>query len=1020
MNALPPSRLLFPAPLFALALLACNPTFAAQTDSAPDDPAGNDVPVQSRKPPGPKLDEPKISSIPALPPNQFPEKHVTVELCDPGTGTKNLWPPTSPVPMESFQIPAFGLFELPHLYTDTGVRADRPNPLLVRAYARISIPAGRHRFLLRGRGASCLFLDGTPILTTPFPPPGSDNRPVTAQNDFLDLGPDFRFVPPGNRESWVELDCTGGQHEFILETLIGRREGKDGALARRPELGETVAAISLEGSFGWSLIAPENRQIPYTDSGWATYRAQLESDLERLNTAHRARAREESASYWKRRREQARVWLHETPEEPVPNAPGATEIDRFLAAKLASARAQRSSTASVDFHARIQPLLDAKCRDCHQGGKAKGGLRIDRRDSVLKGGKSGDPAIVPGNPNASALLARITSTDPDEKMPPKGDGFTEAETALIRTWIQEGAPWPEFPDVPLEPTPQTTDLQFLRKVFIDTVGVPPSLEEIAVFQNDPAPDKRARLIDRLLADPRAADAWMGYWQDVLAENPNILNPTLNNTGPFRWWIHESLVDRKPADLMVTELLRMKGSERFGGPAGFGVASQNDVPMAAKGTVVAAAFLGVEMKCARCHDAPAHASKQEHLFQLAALLANKPLTVPKTSSVPMDRLHTGSRKPLIEVTLQPGATVPPAWPFAEFVPESVGNALAQDPADQRDRLAALVTAPQNQRFAQVLVNRVWARLMGRGIVEPVSDWEKGVPTHPELLRWLARELVRNEYRLDAVRRLILNSQAYQRQALPSLKTPNPLYSAPAPRRMEAEQVVDSLFAASRKPFKTEEASLDIDSIRTLDQSISLGQPRRAWMLTSTSNERDRPSLALPRIQAVADVLSAFGWRGSRQDPVSVRESAANPLQPAILANGIMGTWLTTLSDDHGVTQLALRNLPLPDLVDAVYLQILTRQPTPEEKAAAVALLTPGFDARICPEKPAPRPTEPRRPTYYVSWSNHLDPDATVVRQKEEKAARRGDPPTERLDAEWRLRMEDLVWSLLNAPEFVFLP
>ncbi|MEY5012277.1 MAG: hypothetical protein RLZZ253_3416 [Verrucomicrobiota bacterium] len=137
---------------------------------------------------------------------------------------------------------------------------------------------------------------------------------------------------------------------------------------------------------------------------------------------------------------------------------------------------------------------------------------------------------------------------------------------------------------------------------------------------------------------------MGYWQDVLAENPNILNPTLNNTGPFRWWIHESLVDRKPADLMVTELLRMKGSERFGGPAGFGVASQNDVPMAAKGTVVAAAFLGVEMKCARCHDAPAHASKQEHLFQLAALLANKPLTVPKTSSVPMDRLHTGSRKP----------------------------------------------------------------------------------------------------------------------------------------------------------------------------------------------------------------------------------------------------------------------------------------------------------------------------------------------------------------------------------------
>ena len=88
---------------------------------------------------------------------------------------------------------------------------------------------------------------------------------------------------------------------------------------------------------------------------------------------------------------------------------------------------------------------------------------------------------------------------------------------------------------------------------------------------------------------------MGYWQDVLAENPNILNPTLN-TGLFRWWLYESFRDNKPMDLFVTELLRMRGSERYGGPAGFGVASQNDVPMAMKGTVVAAAFLGVEMKC----------------------------------------------------------------------------------------------------------------------------------------------------------------------------------------------------------------------------------------------------------------------------------------------------------------------------------------------------------------------------------------------------------------------------------------
>jgi hypothetical protein len=175
---------------------------------------------------------------------------------------------------------------------------------------------------------------------------------------------------------------------------------------------------------------------------------------------------------------------------------------------------------------------------------------------------------------------------------------------------------------------------------------------------------------------------MGYWLDVLAENPNLINPTLNNTGPFRWWIHESLLDNKPLDLFVTELVRLEGSERFGGPAGFGVASQNDVPMAAKGIILSSAFLGVEMKCARCHDAPTHTSKQKDLFELAAMLATKPIKLPATSSVAMDHLRVGGREPLIEVTLAPGTTVAPAWPFAEFCDETTAAALAEHPTDPR--------------------------------------------------------------------------------------------------------------------------------------------------------------------------------------------------------------------------------------------------------------------------------------------------------------------------------------------------
>jgi len=572
----------------------------------------------------------------------------------------------------------------------------------------------------------------------------------------------------------------------------------------------------------------------------------------------------------------------------------------------------------------------------------------------------------------------------------------------------------------LEVTALANDLTFLRRVYLDTVGVVPSLDDIQAFTKDTAPDKRAKLIDKLLTDPRWADHWMGYWQDVLAENPNILNPTLNNTGPFRWWIYESLLDNKPMDLFVTELVRQNGSVRFGGPAGFGVASQNDAPMAAKGTIISTAFLGVEMKCARCHDAPNHKSTQKELFQLAAMLGGKTIKLPATSSVPLDKLHEGlgGRKPLIQVTLKPGTDITAEWPLEGFAPKAVGLQLAEHANDSRDRLAASITAPQNERFAQVMANRLWQRLMGRGIVATVDDWERSTPTHPELLKWLSREFVRGGYDMKALAKLILNSHAYQRAVDPMLKETPVLYTARANRRLAAEQVVDSLFAATGKTMKVEECSLDIDCARDSANSLTLGNPRRSWMLTSTSNERDRPSLALPRIQAVGDLLSAFGWRGTRQDPLTLRDAAPNVLQPAILQNGIVATWLTRLSDDHGFTEVALKAESPEKLVEAMFLRVLTRLPTDAERTAYVTHLKEGFANRVL--TPAAKPLTKRKPEIYVSWSNHLDPQATVIRQQQEDAARAGDPPTERLTTDWRSRMEDVLWAVLNSPEFVFTP
>ena len=244
-------------------------------------------------------------------------------------------------------------------------------------------------------------------------------------------------------------------------------------------------------------------------------------------------------------------------------------------------------------------------------------------------------------------------------------------------------------------------------------------------------------------------------------------------------------------------------------------------------------------------------------------------------------------------------------------------------------------------------------------------------------------------------------------------------APARRRMSAEQLVDSLFAAVGKEFGAEELNLDPDGRRPPTEFLNLGTPRRAWEFTSTSNERDRPALSLPVVQSVVDVLETFGWRPSRQDPITVRDEATTPLQPALLANGTVGGRIVRLSDDGAITALCLEDQPAESLIRAVYLRILSRPPSDVRDEP------PGGVSRryLCDADRARRPAPPRgrrAAARRVSWSNHLSPEATTIQIERERAARAGDPPTDRLTAAFRERMEDIVWALINSPEFVFVP
>jgi hypothetical protein len=1018
-----------------------------------------------------------VATVPDMPvPSKtVPSKTVTAEICERGLADKDAWPTEPPVATESFALPAFGLDELPAKYVDDGIRGERPSPSLLRMKATIDMPAGVHRFLIRCRSGSRLTIGGKVVAKTPFPPKngGDGSQHDTERLKAFDPGPGYRFAPGGEYEAVAEQETAAGPMDVVFEAFVGGREGKN---PRRVELGETVVALSPAGSDAWNLLAADGAVIPYTDAAWEAYRSQRVAEVAQLNKAARAVSRLSADDSWTTRHESALAWLAATPEVPVPHLPPAelppnadirTPIDAFIVERFVKATREngQKTQGTIDFFRDIQPLLESRCLECHRGPRAKGGLRLDDPTAAISGGDSG-PAILPGDPAGSELLRRVQAEDGDERMPPTGERLTSAQTELLARWIKEGAEWPAIRVVRRDLAPLVDDLGFIRRVMLDTVGLPPTAAEAHSFAADTAADKRARLIDRLLDDDRWADHWMPLWQDLLAENPNILNPTLNNTGPFRRWLHDALLDDLPLDRMVTQLILQQGSVIAGGPAGFGMASQNDVPYATKGTIITAAFLGIDTKCARCHDSPAGFTKQQQLFEIGAMLAGKPLKVPQTSSVDPAKLRAGGRTPLIEVTLSPGTTVSPEWPFAMLSGTTSQPAAAHKPRDEhqhpadaattslppsnadvadqsaapppeaskqkaddkpaeppvnmatRERLAELLTAPENERFAQVAANRIWARFMGRGIVEPLDDWEKGRPTHPDLLRFLGRDFVRSGYRVKQLARMILNSAAYQRAVDSALTAPDPLYTAAEPRRLSAEQVVDSLIAATGKRVVLERVCLDLNGRREVANSIDLGMPGRAWMLASLSNERDRPSLALPRLQAVADVLTAFGWRGARQDPTSVRDTAANALQPAILANGVLTTWLVRLSDDHPLTAVAIEAGSAEQLVEDLFVRILTRPPTAAEVALHTTHLQSGFERRVIPAA-GPRPRE-HAPPPFVTWTNHLQPEAGPLKESMRAAAEAGDPPTPRLDAEWRQRCEDLIWTLVNAPEMLFRP
>ena len=326
---------------------------------------------------------------------------------------------------------------------------------------------------------------------------------------------------------------------------------------------------------------------------------------------------------------------------------------------------------------------------------------------------------------------------------------------------------------------------------------------------------------------------------------------------------------------------------------------------------------------------------------------------------------------------------------------------------------------SRRFAEVIANRIWKRLIGTGLVEPVDDWEGNPPSDPKLLGLLADILIRNDYNVKLLAKAILNSRTYQQTAIDSAADVERFFGGPHRRRMTAEQIVDSALHVVGQEMKTEPLTLDIEGTLPADKFLHFGRPKHSWEFTTLANERDRPSLALPRAQAVTDVLKAFGWRNSRPEPETTREETPNLIQPGILANGTFGGWLTRLSDHSAITEMTLRQQSVESLVDELFLSILTRKPTQKERAIYISALSRGYEDRLVPESVIePRSAEKR--FRYVSWSNHLNTEANKIKVLQQEVARQGVQPTRYLKNDWRQRTEDVIWALLNSPEVILVP
>ncbi len=606
--------------------------------------------------------------------------------------------------------------------------------------------------------------------------------------------------------------------------------------------------------------------------------------------------------------------------------------------------------AAVDFAHQVVPILKQHCADCHLGEKKKGSLSMNTRKSLLEGSENGAVVSV-GHADKSSLIEALTSTDKDKMMPPKGERVKPEQIQVLKQWINEGIVWDDgFTfgksnyEPPLKPRvvalppaqngrenpidrildkyqadhkitrPQPLDDRgFARRLHLDMIGLLPDPARVEAFAANSSATKRAELIKDVLGrEVDYAEHWMTFWNDLLRNDYVGTGYIEGGRKPVTNWLYQALVTNKPYDVFARELLApAPESEGFTyGIKWRGTVNASQTREIQFSQSISQVFLGINMKCASCHDSFIDRWKLDEAYGLAAIYSDHEIEI--------NRCDKGT-----------GRMAKAAWIFPEL-----GNVKPDAPQPERlKQLAALMTHKDNGRFTRTIVNRLWQRLMGRGIVHPV-DAMHTEPWSADLLDYLAVRFAEDGYDVKKMLTLIASSQAYQSKSLTShdaIDNATFVYAAPIAKRLTAEQFIDAVWQLTGTGPKVAHASV----LRGKQPSgVSLVVEPKAKPAKGKAKAKAEPPEPKPTVKVDAkvraslvtsDALMRSLGRPNREQIVTVRPDNLTTLEAIDLANGsILAGYLK-----QGAADLLKSGQPPEQLINGVFQRALSRPPTANE-------------------------------------------------------------------------------------------